>query len=234
MAFGPVNMGVMAGTIQTVETLRGPAGRLEALLNVGAADAAYSAVVCHPHPPSGGTMHTKVVYHAAKAFSHFGVPVLRFNFRGTGLSEGTHDHGPGEIADVKAALDWLQHEFGLPILLAGFSFGANIGFRAACGDDRVKGLVGLGMPLSAGGRSYSYEFMAHCTQPKLLLTGAEDPFAPRAVMEQILREAPGDTEMQWIEGAEHFFAGVPGSPQPKLDRMRQAMQDWLGPKFFGQ
>ncbi|WP_334239778.1 alpha/beta hydrolase [Terriglobus sp. ADX1] len=234
MAFGPVNMGVMAGTIQTVETLRGPAGRLEALLNVGAADAAYSAVVCHPHPPSGGTMHTKVVYHAAKAFSHFGVPVLRFNFRGTGLSEGTHDHGPGEIADVKAALDWLQHEFGLPILLAGFSFGANIGFRAACGDERVKGLVGLGMPLSAGGRSYSYEFMKRCTQPKLLLTGSEDPFAPRAVMEQVFREAPGETEMQWIDGAEHFFAGVPGSPAMKLDQMRLVMQDWLGRKFFHQ
>lgn len=234
MAFGPVNMGVMAGTIQTVETLRGPAGRLEALLNVGAADAAYSAVVCHPHPPSGGTMHTKVVYHAAKAFSHFGVPVLRFNFRGTGLSEGTHDHGPGEIADVKAALGWLQHEFGLPILLAGFSFGANIGFRAACGDERVKGLVGLGMPLSAGGRSYSYEFMMRCTQPKLLLTGSEDPFAPRAVMEQVFHEAPGETEMQWIDGAEHFFAGVPGSPAMKLDQMRLAMQDWLGRKFFHQ
>lgn len=222
----------MAGTIQTVETLRGPAGRLEALLNVGAADAAYSAVVCHPHPPSGGTMHTKVVYHAAKAFSHFGVPVLRFNFRGTGRSEGVHDGGPGEIADVTAALDWLQNEFGLPILLAGFSFGANIGFRAACGDDRVKGLVGLGMPLEAGGRSYSYEFMADCNKPKLLLTGAQDPFAPRAVMERVFHAAPGETEMHWIDGAEHFFAGVPGSPEVKLDRMREAMQDWLGHHFF--
>jgi alpha/beta superfamily hydrolase len=222
----------MAGTIQTIETLRGPVGRLEALLNVGDADAAYSAVVCHPHPPSGGTMHTKVVYHAAKAFSHFGIPVLRFNFRGTGRSEGVHDGGPGEIADVKAALDWLHNEFGLPILLAGFSFGANIGFRAACGDDRVKGLVGLGMPLEAGGRSYSYEFMANCDKPKLLLTGAQDPFAPRAVMERVFHAAPGDTEMHWIEGAEHFFAGVPGSPTVKLDRMREAMQDWLGRTFF--
>ena len=222
----------MAATIQTVETLRGPAGRLEALLNVGRTDAAYSAVVCHPHPPSGGTMHTKVVYQAMKAFSHFGVPVLRFNFRGTGLSEGVHSNGPGEIADVRAALDWLQREFSLPILLAGFSFGANIGFRAACGDERVRGLIGLGMPLSAGGRAYSYEFLHRCTVPKLFLTGAEDPFAPRELMEQTFALAPDPKEMHWIEGAEHFFAGVPGSPQPKLDRMQLAVRQWLSQEFF--
>ena len=94
----------MASTIQTIETLRGPAGRLEALLNVGATDATYSALVCHPHPPSGGTMHTKVVFQAAKALNHFGVPVLRFNFRGTGRSEGVHDGGHGEIEDVWAPI----------------------------------------------------------------------------------------------------------------------------------
>jgi len=222
----------MASSIQTIETLRGPSGRLEALLNVGKPTATYAAVVCHPHPPSGGTMHTKVVYHAAKAFSHFGLPVLRFNFRGTGLSEGTHSGGSGEIEDVKAALDWLENEFHLPLLLAGFSFGANIGFRAACDDGRVKGLVGLGMPLEAGGRRYSYTFMQHCNKPRLLLTGAEDPFAPRAIMEPIFRETPGSIDMQWVEGAEHFFAGVPDSPKPKLDRMGLAMREWLSRTFF--
>ena len=88
-----------------MEDLRGPAGRLEAVLNTGKEDALYAAVVVHPHPPSGGTMHTKVVYHAAKAFSSFGLPVLRFNFRGTGLSEGVHDGGKGEVEDVRAATD---------------------------------------------------------------------------------------------------------------------------------
>jgi alpha/beta superfamily hydrolase len=177
-------------------------------------------------------MHTKVVYQAAKAFSHFGLPVLRFNFRSAGRSEGVHTNGPGEIEDVRAALDWLDREFKLPILLAGFSFGSNIGFQAACGDPRVKGLVGLGMPLQAGGRSYSYEFLANCTAPKLFLTGAEDPFAPRSQMEQFFATAPDPKEMHWIEGAEHFFAGVPGSPQPKLDRMQLAMRTWLSKTFF--
>ncbi len=222
----------MAANILTVEDLRGPAGMLEALLNVGDADAKYCAVVCHPHPPSGGTMHTKVVYHAAKALSHFGVPVLRFNFRGVGRSEGVHDNGPGEIEDVRAALDWLEQKYSRPILLAGFSFGANISFRAGCGDPRVAGLVGIGMPVEAGGRRYSYEFMEQCTAPKLFLTGAEDPFAPRALMEDVFRNAPGETQMQWIDGAEHFFMGVPGSPAPKLDKMGAALREWVGARYF--
>ncbi len=222
----------MAATIQTIEDLRGPAGRLEALLNVGRPDSPYTAVVCHPHPPSGGTMHTRVVYQAMKAFNSFGVPVLRFNFRGTGLSEGVHDNGPGEIEDVKAAIDWLDTNFHRPILLAGFSFGANIGFRAGCGDPRVHALVGLGMPVQAGGRSYSYEFMTSCTAPKLFLTGAEDPFAPREVMERVFADAPGEKEMIWIEGAEHFFMGVPGSPTPKIEQMQAALRDWLSRHFF--
>src|SRR6201996_1642296 len=116
--------------VKTVEDLRGPAGRLEAILNTGREDALYAAVVAHPHPLGGGTMHNKVVYHAAKAFSSFGLPVLRFNFRGTGLSEGAHDDGRGEVEDVRSAVDWLEHEYGLPILFAGFSFGSNVGLRA--------------------------------------------------------------------------------------------------------
>ncbi|MGI4757461.1 MAG: alpha/beta hydrolase [Janthinobacterium lividum] len=222
----------MAATIETIDNLHGPAGPLEALLNVGKADATYAAVVCHPHPPSGGTMHTKVVYQAMKAFSHFGLPVLRFNFRGTGRSGGVHSGGPGEIEDVRAAIDWLEQTFQLPILLAGFSFGANIGFQAACGDRRVKGMVGLGMPLVAGGRSYHYDFLRDCSAPKLFLTGSEDPFAPRQSMEQIFANAPEPKEMHWIDGAEHFFAGVAGSPAPKLAEMQLAMRQWLGARFF--
>lgn len=219
--------------IQTIDDLRGPAGKLEALLNVGDTTAALAALVCHPHPPSGGTMHTKVVYQTMKAVNAFGIPVLRFNFRGVGLSEGSYDNGPGEIEDARAAIDWLSKQFGLPILVAGFSFGANISWRAACGDARVAGLIGLGMPLMAGGRHYSYEFLSGCTQPKLLLTGSEDPFAPRDRMEEIFREAPGETEVTWIEGAEHFFVGVPGSPAPKLDRMQLVIRTWVQSRFFG-
>src|ERR1700678_4681547 len=94
--------------MNAIEDVLGPADRLEALLNTGRDDAPYAALVCHPHPAGGGTMHNKVVYHAMKAFSAVGLPVLRFNFRGVGLSEGKHDEGHGEQDDVKAALDWLE------------------------------------------------------------------------------------------------------------------------------
>ena len=117
--------------------LDGPAGRLEALLNGGAEDATHAAVVCHPHPLFGGTMHNKVVFHTMKALNGFGFPVLRFNFRGTGLSQGEHDQGQGEVDDVRTALDWLDAEYHLPLIFAGFSFGAAIGLRAACGDTRL-------------------------------------------------------------------------------------------------
>ncbi|MGB7547654.1 MAG: hypothetical protein WBM14_07890, partial [Terracidiphilus sp.] len=107
--------------------LSGPAGRLEALLNEGAPDARFAALLCHPHPKGGGTMHNKVVYHAMKALNAaewgLGWPVLRFNFRGTGLSEGAHD-GRAEAGDVLAALDWLENEYRRPLVVAGFSFGA--------------------------------------------------------------------------------------------------------------
>jgi alpha/beta superfamily hydrolase len=219
-----------------VEDLRGSAGRLEALLNTGSADARYAAVVAHPHPPSGGTMHTKVVYHAAKAFSSFGMPVLRFNFRGVGLSEGAYDNGPGEIDDVKAAVDWLEKKFGLPVIVAGFSFGANVGLRAGCGDARVKGLVGLGLPVQAGGRSYTYEFLPGCgSVPKLFVIGDHDPFAPKEVLERVLEGAPEPKRLVWVPGADHFFAWavdrVDQSPASKLDAMSGEIRSWVAESF---
>ena len=124
-------------------------------------------------------MHNKVVYHAAKAFSYFGLPTLRFNFRGTGLSEGAHDDGRGEVDDGRAALDWLTARFDLPILFAGFSFGSNVGLRACCGDARVRGLVGLGLPVRAAGRDYRYDFLPACgSVPKLFISGDHDEFQP--------------------------------------------------------
>ena len=126
--------------------LEGPAGRLEALLNVGSAGATHAGLVCHPHPLFGGTMHNKVVFHAMRALHSFGFPVLRFNFRGAGLSEGVHDQGLGEQDDVRTALEWLKREFSLPIVFAGFSFGTAIGMRVACPDPAVQAMVSLGTP----------------------------------------------------------------------------------------
>ena len=153
--------------------LAGPAGRLEALLNAGSPTATHAAVVCHPHPLYGGTLHNKVVFHAMKALNSFGFPVLRFNFRGTGLSEGEHANGIGEVDDVRAALDWLEREFTLPVIFAGFSFGAAVGLRAAYADDRVRALIALGLPAvpvadRIEDRIYDFEFLRECTQAQTL------------------------------------------------------------------
>ncbi len=217
--------------VLTIPDLQGPAGRLEALLNIGRADAPYAAIVAHPHPPSGGTMHTKAVYHAMKAFSAFGLPVLRFNFRGTGLSEGAHDEGRGEQQDVHAGLDWLDRTFRRPILFAGFSFGSNVGLRACCGDPRVVGLVGLGLPVRAAGRDYTYGFLPQCTAPKLFVSGSHDQFCPTEAMQQVVATAPDPKRMVWIEDADHFFQGIPTSPAPKLMQMQAAMRTWLTDQF---
>jgi len=213
-----------ASVIRTVDDLRGPAGQLEALLNSGSATATYAAVVAHPHPLFGGTMHNKVVYHAMKALASLGLPVLRFNFRGAGVSEGTHDHGRGEREDVRAAIDWADREFHLPILFAGFSFGANVGLHACCGDSRVKGLISLGTPVHAEGRDYHYEFLAHCLAPKLFVSGSRDPYGPISQVEAAVASAPPPAELVWIAEADHFFTG-------KLDEMRAAIVAWVSAQF---
>ena len=217
--------------ILSIDDLYGPDGKLEAVLNTGREDAPFSAIVCHPYPPAGGTLHNKVVYNAMKVFSGLGLPVLRFNFRGVGLSEGSFDDGNGEQNDVRAALSWLEHNFKRPILFAGFSFGSYVGLRACCGDVRVKGLVGLGLPVRAAGRDYTYGFLPRCAVPKLFVSGDQDEFGPREVMETVLERAPEPKHMVWIKGADHFFQGVPGSPAPKLDGMRHELDSWLRSEF---
>jgi alpha/beta superfamily hydrolase len=218
--------------LQTIDDLRGPAGRLEALLNTGRPGAPFAALVAHPHPLGGGTMHNKVVYHAAKAFSTFGLPVLRFNFRGTGLSEGTHDDGRGELDDILAALNWLTAHCPVPILFAGFSFGSYVGLRACSGDPRVKGLIGLGLPVRAEGRDYTYGFLPTLgTVPKLFISGDSDAFSPRGVLEAVLVSAPEPKQITWVEGADHFFAGTPQSPASKLGVMSEAIRTWLAAAF---
>jgi alpha/beta superfamily hydrolase len=218
--------------LQTIEDLRGPAGHLEALLNTGRPDAPYAVLVAHPHPLGGGTMHNKVVYHAAKAFSSCGLPVLRFNFRGTGLSEGTHDDGRGEQDDILQALNWLTARYDLPILFAGFSFGSYVGLRACCGDPRIHGLVALGLPVRAEGRDYTYEFLPTLGPiPKLFISGDSDAFSPRGVLEAVLVSAPEIKQIIWVDAADHFFAGTPQSPASKLAVMSEAIRTWLSTGF---
>lgn len=217
--------------ISTIDDLQGPAGKLEALLNSGRADARYAALVCHPHPLGGGTMHNKVVYHAMKTLSSVGLPVVRFNFRGVGLSEGTHDEGHGEQEDVKAVLDWMERKLKLPILFAGFSFGSSVGMRACCGDPRVKGLVGLGVPVRAEGRDYTYGFLPHCVGPKLFISGDHDQFGPHVLVDEVLSKAAEPKEIHWIAGADHFFQGTADSPGAKLGQMQEILRSWLESQF---
>jgi uncharacterized protein len=204
----------------------GPAGRLEALLNAGAANATYAAVVCHPHPLFGGTLHNKVVFHTMKSLNHFGFPVLRFNFRGTGLSQGEHDYGRGEVDDVRAALDWLDAEFHLPLIFAGFSFGAAVGLRAACEDARVRALIGVGMPVAPVAadteepRVYDFDFLHDCAKPKLFVSGARDQFGPRGKLESLVASLPEPRKLVLIEGADHFFEG-------RLHELREAISSWV-------
>lgn len=200
--------------------LQGPAGNLEALLNAGAPDAAYAAVVCHPHPLFGGTMHNKVVYHAMKALNSFGFPVLRFNFRGTELSEGEHDYGRGEADDVRTALHWLKQEFAKPIIFAGFSFGAAVGVRVACSDPEVKAVISLGTPVSAEGRAYTYEFLSECTKPKLFVSGDRDQYGPAERLYEVTAAAAQPKRFVLVHGADHFFAG-------QLANMRSAIEFWV-------
>ena len=209
----------MAGEIKSL-FIPGPSGKLEALLNSGAANATQAALVCHPHPMFGGTMHNKVVFAAMKALSRFGFPALRFNFRGAGLSQGAHDEGRGEVEDVRAALDWLDAEFHLPIIFAGFSFGAYAGLRACCPDPRVVALISLGTPVQAEDRSYKFGFLADCRKPKLFISGTQDQYGPVEDLRAVVEAAADPKQLVLVEGADHFFEG-------KLDQVRAAIESWV-------
>jgi uncharacterized protein len=214
-------MEAQAGTIRSL-FLEGPAGRLEALLNAGAPDAGYAAVVCHPHPVYGGTLHNKVVFHTTKALKGFGFPVLRFNFRGAGLSQGEHDHGEGEMDDVRAALDWMDHEFHRPLIFAGFSFGAAVGARVACPDARVKAIMALGLPVSPiDDRSYDFGFLGSCARPKLFVSGDRDQFGTPAQLKNLVGSVPEPKKLVLIAGADHFFEG-------RLRELRETIVEWIG------
>jgi len=200
----------------------GPAGRLEALLWAPAnGKPPIAAVVCHPHPLFGGTMHNKVVYQVARTLDRLGIASLRFNFRGVGLSTGEHDRGRGEGDDVQAAIEFLAAEFpGVPLLLAGFSFGAWVGLRIGCAEKRVVELIGLGAPVDDS----KFDYLAGCTEPKLMLTGENDQFGSPTSLRKLIDSLPvasrNATQIVIVPGVDHFFAG-------KLDAVDSAIADWL-------
>jgi alpha/beta superfamily hydrolase len=199
--------------------LEGPAGRLEAILwtPVRTESPLLAAVICPPHPLFGGTMHNKVVYNAAKTMDALGIPVLRFNFRGAGLSAGEHDTGRGEQGDVQAALDYLAAQFpGIPLLLAGFSFGSLVGLRVGCRDARVSELIGIGIPMN----SSDFSFLANCPKPKLFVHGSNDKFGARKKVEETVAALTGENRLVVVEDADHFFAG-------HLDEFNAAIANWL-------
>jgi alpha/beta superfamily hydrolase len=196
--------------------LDGPAGRLEAMLWT-VPNPTQVSVVCHPHPLYGGTMHNKVVYQAAKALHHRGLAVLRFNFRGAGLSEGLHDKGRGEQDDVRVALDYLTGEFPTrPILLAGFSFGSFVGLKVGCADPRVSSLIGLGIPVD----SSDLTSLKSCAKSKLIVQGSNDQFGSRANVEALFSQMPEPKRLVIVEGVDHFFTG-------KLNEVGAAIDEWL-------
>jgi len=176
------------------------------------------ALVLHPHPLGGGTMHNKVVFRAAAALNDAGLTTLRINFRGVGQSTGTHDFGNGELDDVRAGLDYLtEHYPNQSITVCGFSFGALMGLRVGCEDLRVKRLISIGTPLS----KYSFGFLTSCGKPMLFVHGELDEFgdidAIRKLVDQLKQHFP--VELIVVPKAGHFF-------ENSLDQLKTAITEW--------
>ena len=217
-----------------VREIPGPVGSLEALIDEpplergvnadglverGQADGLHAAVIIgHPHPQYGGTMHTKAVFQAAKAFSRMGCAVLRFNFRGVGTSAGSFDDGAGEMDDFRAALDFMHARHpGVPLWAAGMSFGAWIGLSAGAADPRVSTLVGICPPLS----HYDFEAVRTSPKPKFFIQGERDERCPLKDMQAFYASAADPKELVVIDAADHLFDG-------KLVEVAEALEDLLG------
>jgi uncharacterized protein len=187
--------------------LEGPAGRLEALLEEpdGAAPVA-AALVCHPHPQHGGTMHNKVVYRIARGLRRAGCAVLRFNYRGVNLSEGAYAHGEGELDDARSAVHYLRERYpGLPYSLAGFSFGSRIILRLGCGGDSgATRLIAAGFPAIYQDQGYLHG----CTVPRIFVQSTHDQFGPREEFEAFVKTLPEPKKVILIEAQDHFFTGA--------------------------
>jgi uncharacterized protein len=195
----------------------GPAGRLEAILMNPETAPVAAAVVCHAHPLHGGMMHFKVVFRAAKALQEQGLAVLRFNFRGVGLSEGSHDDGVGEQEDARAALGELERRFpGLPLVLGGFSFGSVVALRVAARDARVRAVFALGFPLVRFGDASTLQGPS---QPRLFVQGEQDQFGAGETLRALVEPLPPPRELVIVAGASHFFDG-------RLDAVQGAVATW--------
>ena len=178
-------------------------GQLEAILKESPAPFA-AAVVCHPHPIHGGTMNNNVVYRVAKALTDAGASALRFNFRGVGRSSGKYDDGVGEEEDARAALDFLAQRYpGVPLWMAGFSFGARVGLTVGAADQRVKKLLGVGLAL----RMFDYGFLTASTKPKAIIQASEDEFGGRDAIAAAVATMAEPKRLYVVDGASHLFPG---------------------------
>jgi len=182
----------------------GPAGRIEAILKEPLTEARRIAIVCHPHPLFGGTMHNKVVYRIAKAFENAGCAVLRFNFRGAGRSQGKHDQGSGEQEDLRASIRCMEEKYpNAEVWLAGFSFGSAVVLRAGCSDPSIRALVVAGVPVS----KYDFGEVMACDKPLLFVQGELDEYGRAADLERFVAKLSGPKTLKIIEGVGHFFEG---------------------------
>jgi len=194
-------------------------GRLEAILKEPR-DASVTgvALVLHPHPLGGGTMHNKVIFHAAAALNDADLITLRINFRGVGQSTGEHDEGRGELEDVNAGLDYLAENYpGQPVTLCGFSFGARVGLEIGTSDARVVNLISIGTPVD----KYDFSFLQACRKPILIVHGDEDEFGDLKRLVKLVDSLKqnGSVELQVIADCGHFF-------EDHLDELKQVITDW--------
>lgn len=194
--------------------LTGPAGRLEALLEEpDSGPPREAALVCHPHPQGGGTMHNKVVYRIARGLRHNGAAVLRFNYRGVNRSEGVYDHGKGESDDARAALAYLRSRYpDLPYTLAGFSFGSRIVLRLACQDSGPRRVIAVGYPTVYK----QHDWLDYCTLPKIFIQSTHDQYGPMAELRAVFDQLAEPKRLIEIEAEDHFFAGA-------LDKLEEAV-----------
>ena len=218
----------------TITDLTGPAGVLEAVLDLPALRTATGApraalVFAHPHPQYGGTMHTKAVYQGAKGLARIGCAVLRFNFRGVGRSVGAFANGEGEADDFRAALDYMAARYpGTPLWAAGFSFGAWIALETGAEDDRVSTLIGIAPPVvtSVSGMSYTFPNTLASTKPKFFVQGEADEVCPIEGMWAFYARLEEPKELVVIDGADHLFEGKTQEVGETLEELLADFEGW--------
>jgi alpha/beta superfamily hydrolase len=194
-----------------------PHGRLEAIVKPPREEPNRGvALVLHPHPLGGGTMHNKVVFRAAAALNDAGLLTLRINFRGVGQSTGTHDEGNGERDDVRAGLDYLAENYpDQEVTLCGFSFGARVGLEVGLDDNQVTRLISIGTPVD----KYDFGFLAACRKPILFVHGEHDEYGNLERLRELVARIDAPKELAVIKGAGHFF-------DDQLDELKRVIREW--------